>query len=89
MSIYDLDIKGMRKTLKKFNETLYGRTIFFVAYFFPFLAFAAFVGFSISVFLFPRTEVFISFYVSILVFIISFLIGTAYYYRELREFMKK
>lgn len=89
MSIYELDAKGMKKTFKKFHETLYGRTVFFIAYFFPFLAFATFVGFTISVFLFPRTEILAAFFLSGIIFVVSFLIATAYFYREIREFMKK
>ena len=32
MSVYDLDVKGMRKTFLKFNKTTYGKTVFLLAY---------------------------------------------------------
>ena len=34
-SIYSLSIKEMRKLLRDFSNTLYGRTVFFLAYFVP------------------------------------------------------
>ena len=30
--IYDLDVKGMRKMIRKFSRTAYGRTVFTLAY---------------------------------------------------------
>ena len=89
MSIYNLDIKGMKKLLKKFGGTLYGRTVFFIAYFFPFLSLLTYVGFAIGTFIVPLPEVTAAFYISVIIFLISFLIGTAYFYRELREFAKE
>ena len=42
--IYDLDVKGMRKMIRKFSRTAYGRTVFTLAY-------AAFFFFLILTFL--------------------------------------
>ena len=88
MSIYDLDMKGMRKALRKFGKTLYGQTVFFIAYLVPFLAFVALVGFVIFAFVQPSDEIFIAACVAAVVFLVSFLIGNAYYYSELRKFLK-
>ncbi len=87
-SIYRLDIKGMRKALNDYHKTLYGRTVFFLAYFIPILTFLALVGFTITLFIKPGDVTFIAFYSALAAFIISFIIGNAYYYRELREFIK-
>lgn len=89
MSIYNVDIKGMRKALIDFNKTLYGRTVFFLGYFIPILSFLALIGFTITLFIKPETATFIAFYTALSVFVVSFIIGTAYYYRELREFINR
>ncbi|MBQ7201866.1 hypothetical protein IJS18_00535 [Candidatus Saccharibacteria bacterium] len=87
-NIYNLDIKGLRKALIDFHKTLYGRTAFFLAFFIPILAFLALVGFTITLFIKPEDATFIAFYSAFGVFVLSFIIGNAYYYRELRDFMR-
>ena len=87
-SIYNLDIKNLRKVLTEFHKTLYGRTVFFLAYFIPILSFLALVGFMIVLFIKPTTTTTFAFYAACGVFVVSFIIGTAYYYRELRDFLK-
>lgn len=87
-SIYNLDIKNLRKALTEFQKTLYGRTVFFLAYFIPALSFLAIVGFVIALFIQPATPTLYAFYAACGVFVISFVIGNAYYYRELRDFLK-
>lgn len=87
-NIYHLDVKGMRKALIDFHKTLYGRTAFFLAYFIPALAFLSTIGFTIVLFIEPETTTFIAFYSSLGVFVVSFIIGNAYYYRELKDFLR-
>ena len=86
-SIYDLDIKGIRKALRNFSKTIYGRTVFFLAYFIPFLAFLAIIGFAIALLIQPNSATLYAFYIACAVFFISFIVGNAYYYRELREYI--
>lgn len=88
-SIYSLDIKGMKKAFYNFHKTLYGRTAFFLAYFIPIMSFLALIGFTITLFIKPGDVTFIAFYSALATFILSFIIGTAYYYREVREFLKE
>lgn len=87
-NIYNLDIKGMRKAFMSFHKTLYGRTAFFIAYFIPILSFLALVGFMIALFIKPEPVCFIAFYSALGVFLVSFMVGTAYYYREVRDFLR-
>ncbi len=87
MSIYDLDIKGMKKSLAKFNHTLYGKTVFFIAYFIPFLSFVAFISSVILIFFAPTEKMLILMTLSLITFLVSFFIGNAYFYRELRIFL--
>lgn len=87
-SIYNLNIKSLRKALVDFQKTLYGRTVFFLAYFIPALAFLAIIGFVIALCIQPAAPTLYAFYGACGVFVVSFIIGNAYYYRELREFLK-
>lgn len=89
MSIYDLDLKGMKKSFAKFNKTLYGKTVFFIAYFIPFLSFLALLVALITIIFVPAEKMQLFASVSLVVFIISFFIGNAYFYRELRIFLDK
>ena len=93
--IYDLDVKGMRKMIRKFSRTAYGRTVFTLAY-------AAFFFFLILTVLFLFGMLFgsclgVNYYtLNTLMWILcccfaaflSFLIGSAYYYKELRIYVK-
>lgn len=88
-SIYKLDIQGMRKAFNDFHKTLYGRTAFFVAYFIPIMSFLAMFGFMIVLFIKPETSSYIAFYSALGVFVVSFMIGTAYYYHEVRDFLRE
>ena len=87
-SIYKLDIKSLRKAFIAFHKTLYGRTAFFLAYFIPILSFLALIGFTITLFLKPEDVTFFAFYAALATFVVSFIIGNAYYYRELRDFLR-
>ena len=49
-NIYNLNMKEMRDLILKFGGTLYGRTVFFLAYFLPFMAFLALSGLVIASF---------------------------------------
>ena len=86
--IYDLNMKEMRNLLWKFNATLYGRTVFFLAYFLPLMAFLTMCGLVVAAFLsteylfYPITGAFF-------LFVGLFILGNIYYYHELKEFTEK
>ena len=79
MSVYDLDMKGLRKTFQEFHKTLYGKTVFFLAYIIPAMLFAAamiamaLVNYEISAIL-------------LALFVVAFIIGNIYFYTEIRKF---
>lgn len=79
MSVYDLDMKGLRKTFYEFHKTLYGKTVFFFAYIIPAMIFIAalvamfMVDYTISAIL-------------IGIFVLAFIIGNIYFYSEIRRF---
>lgn len=86
MSIYDLDIKGMRELLHDFQKTVYGRTVFILAYFIPFITF-------ISAALVALCGLAVRDYgLAIIggwmgaVFAFFFILANIYYYTELRHF---
>ncbi len=86
MSVYDLDIKGMRKTFQKFNKTLYGKTIFFLAYIIPFFLLmialvTTIVGIAqdCSIIMGRASTLFVAFGV-------TFVLANIYFYSEIRKF---
>ena len=87
MSVYDLNRDSLRKTFYEFHQTLYGRTVFFFAYFIPFLLFiisALAVLFALF-YSFDNTLLTIG-AIAILAFIPAFIYGNIYYYSEIRRF---
>ena len=48
-NIYNLDVKGMRGLIRDFSNTLYGRTVFFLAYFIPILLSYLYTGYVLRV----------------------------------------
>ena len=88
MSVYELDIKGLRKTFMKFHKTLYGRTIFFLAYIIPALLFIAGVT-ALIMGLVKGCQNLLLVSASIFVaFMITFVLGNIYFYSEIRRFCK-
>ena len=87
MSVYDLDLKGMRNTLIEFHQSIYGRTIFFLAYFIPFVLFIVGVLASLLAmfFSFDAALFNISMF-SILAFFPAFILANMYFYNEIRRF---
>ncbi|MBO4855412.1 hypothetical protein J5500_03350 [Candidatus Saccharibacteria bacterium] len=87
MSVYDLNREGLRKTFYEFHKTLYGRTVFFFAYFIPFILF-------ITAAIAALFAIFYSFDIAllnlaiacILSFVPTFIIGNMYFYSEVRKF---
>ena len=88
MSVYELDIKGLRKTFMKFHKTLYGRTIFFLAYIIPALLFIAGVT-TLIVGLVQNCQcLMIGSAIILVAFMVTFVLGNIYFYSEIRKFCK-
>lgn len=88
-SIYSLNIKEMRKLLRDFSCTLYGRTIFFLAYFVPMMSFLVMIGIIVAGLMSPWDNLFCCILSAFFVFVGSFVLGNIYYYHELRVFAEK
>ena len=86
--IYNLNIKGMRELLLKFNATLYGRTVFFLAYFLPLMAFLVMLGLIVANIIMPSIYLFYPIVSVFFLFVGLFILGNIYYYHEVREFSK-
>lgn len=88
-SIYSLSIKEMRELLRDFSHTLYGRTVFFLAYFVPMMAFLVMAGLVVAEMIRPEYELFYPIVGTFFLFIGLFILGNIYYYHELRMFAEK
>ncbi len=88
-SIYNLGVKEMRALFRDFACTLYGRTVFFIAYFVPFVVFLALMGLVAVYFYDPSLELFYPILAVFFAFITIFMIANAYFYHEVRKFAEK
>lgn len=88
-NIYRLGIKEMRKLIRDFAGTLYGRTVFFLAYFIPMMAFLAMVGLVIAEMIEPAYDLFFPIIGTFFLFVGLFILGNIYYYHEIRVFAEK
>ena len=90
MNIYELDNKGLRKVIREFGKTTYGKVVFILSYMIPFIMLIAAAEFLII----PRfSEVDAQVYkmlviVSLVLSFISFVLGSRFYYRELRKYIE-
>ena len=88
-NIYNLDVKGMRGLIRDFSNTLYGRTVFFLAYFAPFMAFLIMLGLIVAAIMDPKDDLFYPIVCTFFLFVALFLLGNVYYYHEIRVFSEK
>lgn len=86
MSIYEFDLKGMRRAFKDFRKTAYGKLIFVVAYIAPLVLFIA--GASLTLYGLINVESQIMTYGLIVLgaFVMFFILANAFYYAEVRHF---
>ena len=89
MSIYDFNLKGMRKAFKDFNKTLYGKTIFLIAYIIPAVLLIAGVTLTVLYFVYNDSTLLAYGITFIVTFTAMFLLANAYYYAEVRHFCDK
>ena len=87
--IYNLNINEMRKLLRDFSNTLYGRTVFFLAYFVPMMAFLVMAGLVVAEMIVPEYELFYPIVGTFFLFIGLFILWNIYYYHEIRVFAEK
>jgi len=88
-SIYKYSVADMRKLIRDFSNTLYGRTIFFLAYFAPLMAFLVMIGLVLSSIIMQSAELFYPITGTFFLFIGLFILGNIYYYNEIRIFSEK
>lgn len=87
MSVYDIDRDGLRKLFYEFHKTLYGRTIFFFAYFIPFALFIAAALSALFALFYAFNPLLINIAaMCIIAFIPAFILGNIYFYNEIRKF---
>ena len=89
MSIYNFDLKGMRKAFKDFSHTVYGKTVFVIAYLIPTILFFAGIALVIISFVKEMPELLTYGIVFLIMFVAMFLLANAYYYAEVRHFCEK
>ncbi len=88
-NIYNFTMKEMREALLKFGGTLYGRTVFFFAYFLPLMAFLVLCGLVVADIIAPSEYLFYPIVGTFFLFIGLFILGNIYYYHELRIYLEK
>ena len=89
MDFYNYKVKDIRKEIVDFNKGTYGKTIFVIAYSIPLIL--AIVAVLVELLGTPGNIIccyadYLSFWILSILF--SFIIGSAYYYVELRKFME-
>lgn len=88
-NIYQKDMNEMRELLLKFSKTLYGRTVFFLAYFLPLMAFLVLLGLVVINFIVLSYDLFYPIIGTFFLFVVLFILANIYYYHELRIFSEK
>lgn len=88
-SIYDLSVKEMRELIRDFSCTLYGRTVFFLAYFVPLMAGLVMFGLVLAEMIMQSGELFYPITGTFFLFVGLFILGNIYYYHEIRVFAEK
>ena len=87
-TIYDLNLKEMRKLFRKFNKTLYGRTIFLLAFLIPTVIFIASIVLTVFCWICHSASMINSVLIMVSVGVVLFILGNMYYYHELKEFLE-
>lgn len=88
-NIYNLSVKEMRRLIRDFSNTLYGRTVFFLAYFAPMMALLVMLGLVLSGIIMQSGELFYPITGTFFLFMGLFILGNIYYYHEIKDFSEK
>ncbi len=86
MSIYELDIKGIRKLFIKFHKSTYGKTVFLLAYVIPFFLFGVGLVQLIYGIVQQCPTQTIGAAKTLGAFVVTFILGNVYFYSEVRKF---
>lgn len=88
MSIYDLNLEGIRAALLRFGKTWYGKSVFMFAYFIPFVLFISTLILLLLSIVLPKADYLMNCALyAIIAFVPFFMVGNAYYYSELRKYI--
>ena len=88
MSVYELDRQGLRKAFLRFNKTLYGRTVFLLAYIIPAILFIMGTV-QVCMGLAQGCTALLKLSLrSFGAFVICFIIANVYFYSEVRRFCR-
>lgn len=88
-NIYKLNVREMKNLIRDFSCTLYGRTVFFLAYFVPLMALLVMLGLILSSVIMQSAELFYPITGTFFIFIGLFILGNIYYYHEIRVYSEK
>lgn len=95
MNIYEMNNKNIKKSIGKFNKTTYGKTVFLLAYSIPLIFFLMLLFLFISLYLctcvgfFVKSAIMFLFPIFVNLVLLSFVLGSIYYYHELKAFIKE
>ncbi len=89
MKLYKLNNKELNKEKRQFNKTSYGKTINILTHILPILFFIICISNAITSIICPCIAIiqFISFSINLLLSLITFIIGSIIYYKELKEYV--
>ena len=89
MSIYELDNEGFRDALMRFGKTWYGKSVFLLAYFVPFVLFVSALIMMLVCVVLPQMDYLLNCSLVALVgFVPCFMVANIYYYNEIRKFLE-
>ena len=87
MTVYDLNNKELKKEFRKFGHTTFGKVVFCLAYIMPFISMI------VSIELFAIMKIYncywcykIPFVIALICMFVSFVLGSRYFYKEIRKF---
>ena len=88
MSIYELDNNGFRDALMRFGSTWYGKSVFILAYFVPFVLFISALIMMLVCLTFPNMGYLLQCaLIALVAFVPCFMLANMYYYNEVRKFL--
>ena len=89
MTIYELDNEGFRDALMRFGKTWYGKSVFLLAYFVPFVLFVSALIMMLLCVTIPSLDYLLNCALVALVgFVPLFMLANMYYYNEVRKFLE-
>ena len=87
--IYKLNKKSLGKEILKFGKTEYGKIQFLLPYILFFIQFIGVIVLLVEAYRHPSMKVFFLLYPLIVCTLITFVLGSIHYYKELRIFVNE